>query len=170
MSTVLYTSYKISSGIDLKKVAAFFRLPAPESWEHYILLDEEPLSEVYKYKMPSKKISIFEFGCVTFENFHMDEIGEFLKYLQLIIGDLDYRMFAKYNESLPVEVLEDHSIHLWEGSNRTFPDNDKLAGIVAVVHAKSVALSKIETDVEVLLDEAENFIAKQTKNAKILNQ
>ena len=160
MRTVRFTSYKISSDIDLKKVADYFRLPAPESWEDFILLDEEPLAEVYKYRMLSKKVTIYEFGCITFENFYVDETGDFLKYLQLIIGNLDYKMFAKYNESLAANILEDASIRLWEGCSRTFPNSDSLAGIIAIVLAKSVALSKIESDVEVLLDEAENFITK----------
>lgn len=160
MRTVKFIGYKISSGIDLKKIAAFFRLPAPESWEHCIMLGEQPLSEVYKYKLPLKKIYIFEYGCVAFENFHTDETGKFLEYLQSITGDLDYSMFARHHESHIIRVFEDHSVSLWKGSTRTFPDSDSLAGIVAVVLAKSVALSKIEADVELLLDEAESFITK----------
>jgi len=160
MKTVRFTGYKISSGIDLKKVAAFFRLPAPKSWEDCIILGEQQLAEAYKYKLPSKKIYIFEFGCVTFENFHMDETGEFFKYLRLITGEYDYRMLARYNESLAIKVFEDHRVSLWKGSTRTFPYSDSLAGIVAVVLAKSVALSKVEADVDPLLDEAGDFIAK----------
>lgn len=160
MRNVPFISYKISSGIDIKKIAASFRLSVPESWENSIILGEQQLTEVYKRKLPAKKIYIFGFGCVTFENFHAEETNTFLKYLQLIIGDLDYKMLARYYESLVIRVFEDNSVSLWEGSTGTFPDSDGLAGIVAVLLAKSAALSKLEADVELLLDEAENFIMK----------
>lgn len=159
MRTVRFIGYKISPVIDLKKVAAYFRLQIPESWEDCIILDEQQLAEVYKYKMLSKKIYIFEFGCITFENFHTDETGKFLKYIRLITGNMDYKMLARYNESLDIKVFKNHSVSLWKGSIRTFPYSDGLAGIVAVVLAKSVALSKIEADVDPLLDKAESFIA-----------
>lgn len=166
MKSVRFTSYKVSSGIDLKKVASLFGLPAPKSWEDCIILGEQQLAEVYKYKLPSKKVYIFEFGCVTFENFFTDETGKLLKYLLLIIGDLDYRALARYSESHTIKVSDDHLVNLWKGSNRTFPYSDGLAGIVAVALAKSVALSKIESDVDLLLDEAETFfiILSEEKN------
>lgn len=160
MKTVRFTSYKTSSGIDLKKVAALFRLPSPKSWEDCITLGEQQLAEIYKYKLLSKKIYIFEFGCVTFENFHTGETGEFFRFFQLIPGNLDYKMLARYNESLVIKIVEDHSVSLWNGSIRTFSYSDSLAGIVSMVLAKSVALSKIEADVDLLLDEAESFIIK----------
>lgn len=166
MNTVRFISYKISSGIDLKKVATFFGLSTSRSWENCIILDEQQLAEVYKYKLPSKKIYIFEFGCIAFENFHTDETNKFLKYLQLIIGNLDYKALARYRESLAINISEDHSVSLWKGSARTFPYSDGLAGIIAVALAKSVALSKIESDVDLLLDEAETFLMILSENKK----
>lgn len=158
MKTVRFTGYKVSSAIHLKKMAAFFRPSVVEGWEDVIILGEEQLAEVYKYKMPNKKIYIFEFGCVVFENFYADEMNKFLEYLYSIIKGMDYKMLVKYTESHVIKVLEDQAVELWNGKLRTFSVIDDLAGIVANVLAKSVALSKIEADVNQLLDKAEGFI------------
>jgi hypothetical protein len=121
MINVRFISYKISSGIDIKKIAASVMLSVPESWGNSIILGEQQLTEVYKRKLSAKKVYIFGFGCITFENFHTEEMNTFLKYLQLIIGDLDYKMLARYYDSLAIRVFEDHSVSLWEGSTGIFP-------------------------------------------------
>ncbi len=157
MKEMRFIGYKISSAIDLKKVAAFFSLPAAESWENSITLCGQQLMEVYKYKLLSKRITLFEYGCVVFQNFKSDETGIFFNYLQSIIGNLDYKMLVRYNENLISEVFMDNSALLWKGSKKRFAYKDDLADIAVVVLAKSIALSKLEADVELLLDEAESF-------------
>lgn len=147
MKSVRFFSSKIAFFIDLKKVAAAFRLTTPESWEDCIILEEQQLVEIYSVYMPSRRIYIFSYGCVVFENFGVDEMGEFHKSIAMIIGELDYQMLANYNESyaLPIE----------EGKTDT-----SLSYVVAVVLAKSSALSRQEANVDLLLDEAESFIDK----------
>jgi len=170
MRTVQFISYKIASIISLDSITGFFRLPLPESWEDCVILGEQQLAEVYKFSMPSKKIFIFQFGCVTFENFHSDEVSEFLQYLHLIIGNLDYKMLARYNESHTILLSDALSVSLLNESSRTFPFSASMVYMIAVVLAKSAALSKIETDVDLLLDEAENFIAMMSSSSAIPSQ
>lgn len=160
MRKVLFIGYKIAPAIELKNIAAYFRLTIPESWENYILLGEQQLTEVYKYKLPQKKIYVFEYGCIVFENFNSSETGEFIRHIQLITGELDYKMLAKYSESHEITVSEDHSVLLRNNGTKTHKENEGLSDMVAIVLAKSIALSKEEADVELLLDKAENFIIK----------
>jgi len=147
MKTISFHSSKIASSINLKKVASAYRLTAPESWKECIILEEQQLIDIYKIRMPSKRIYIFSYGCIVFENFGADETGEFLKNIAMIIGELDYQMLAKYNEScaLPVEDGQTNAL---------------LSYIAAVALAKSSALSRLEDTVNLLLDEAESFIDK----------
>lgn len=147
MKMIRFLSSKIAASINLKNVAAAFRLSTPESWEDCIILEEQQLTDIYKIRMPSKRIYIFSYGCIVYENFGADEMGEFLKSIPLIIGELDYQMLANYNESYTLPVEE---------SQADIP----LSYIVAVVLAKSSALSRQEANVNLLLDEAESFIVK----------
>lgn len=147
MKTIRFSSSKISASINLKKVAAAFRLSTPESWEDCIILGDQQLIDIYKIRMPSKRIYIFSYGCVVFENFEADEKGEFFKNIFLIIGELDYQMLANYNENYTLQAEEDQA-------------DTSLSYIAAVVLAKSSALSRQEATVNLLLDEAESFIDK----------
>jgi len=147
MKTISFYSSKIASSIDLKKVAAAYRLSTPESWKECIILEEQQLIDIYKVRMPSKRIYIFSYGCVVFENFGADETGEFLKSISLVIGEPDYQMLAKYNES--------YTLHPEDGR-----ESPSISYITAVVLAKSSALSRQEDTVDLLLDEAESFIDK----------
>ena len=165
MKTFQFLSCKISSRIDLKKVAAFFKLPVPESWEDCIVIGGKQLAEVYKYRLPGKKVYLFSFGCVTFENFDPDKTGSFLKHLRSITGDMDYAMYARYYESHTIKEVKGHTAALFEDNSKEYLFTDCLAGIIAVVLARSVALSKVEADVAILLDEAENLITELQRGA-----
>lgn len=147
MNTIRFYSAKIASSINLKKVAAAYRLSMPESWDECVILEEQELIDIYKIHMPSKRIYIFSYGCIVFENFEADEMGEFLKSIPLVVGELDYQMLASYNESYTLPV-EDGRIDI------------SLSYIAAVVLAKSSALSRQESSVDLLLDEAESYIDK----------
>lgn len=170
METIRFISYKIASKIDLKKKAAYFRLPEPQSWEDFIVLGENQLSELFRYRMSSKKSYIFEYGCVVFVNFEPIETGDFFKKIRLISSELDYEMLAGYSESHTITVSDDNTTSLWKASKKRIRNTDGLTDIVAVVLAKSAALSREETQAGLLLDEAERFIIKLQKGALNINK
>jgi len=160
-----FLSHKIAPSLDLKKIAAAYGLSAPESWEDCIVLEGQQLANIYMIHMPSKKVYLFAYGCIVFENFESDETTKFLKSIRLIIGDLDYKMLARYTESYATEIPELQGAQEDQKVQRAqeVPEIQQvhpLSYITAVVLAKSSALSKEEANISLLLDESESFINK----------
>ncbi len=153
---IRFVSNKIAPSLDLRKIAAAYGLTAPESWEDCIVLGGQQLANIYMIHMPSKKVYIFAYGCIVFENFESDETTKFLKSIRLIIGELDYKMLARYTESYDMEVPEIQQVQKVSEPRMV----QTLSYITAVVLAKSSALSKEEANINLLLDEAESFINK----------
>lgn len=161
MESKNFLSFKAFSYIDLKKIAAFFGIPLPErKRDRCIILDGGSLSEIYKYSMNSKKIYLFSFGCVVFEDIDMDETDTFFSSMQSVIGEPDYKMMAKYRESHALPVTEAGSAYLWEGCEESYPITEDLSYTIAAILAKSTALSKQEADIDILLDEADSYVTK----------
>lgn len=160
MKTIHLNSFKIFTKLPLNKIAAFFKMLRPLSWKEYIVLKGQHLEMILKHSIEGKQVYLFEFGCITFVNLDSDEIRIFLEYIESIIGKLDYMSFAKFYERHLLYMENDEACRLWKEDDRIFLYQESILPIVANILAKSTALSKIEGEVNVLLDDAENFIKK----------
>lgn len=156
---IRFLSHKIAPSLDLKRIAAAYSLSAPESWEDCIVLGGQQLANIYMIHMPSRKVYIFAYGCIVFENFESDETAKFLKSIRQIIGELDYKMLSRYTESYTTEVPELQGVQGVQ-EDQKIQWAQSLSYITAVVLAKSSALSKEEANIRLLLDESESFINK----------
>jgi Uncharacterized conserved protein len=97
--------------------------------------------------MESKMVYLLKYGCVCFVNFNENEIYIFLRYLDSIIGSVDFNLFTKFNEN-HTEYIDDTK---WLSRNVFY-------NIICIILAKSVELNKLETDLDELLDKAEKHI------------
>jgi len=159
METKHFISIKAYPAIDLKKAAEYFGLPVPEARERSLTIEGEKLSEIFKYDTRQKRVHVFSFGCLVFEDMEIDETDKFLEIMQPITGEPDYRMLLRYRESHDSTITEDGSIGLWpESGAPAFPPGIELSHTIAAVLAKSAALSKEEEDLNMLLNEAYRHI------------
>lgn len=165
MVTRQFICYKAYNSIDLKNASLLFGLPSPESRDRSVVLGGVQLSETYKYDMGQKRIHIFNIGCIVFEDFEMGETDAFFETLGSTIGEPDYRMLAVYRENHAITITGQGFAYLWKGSSAAFPFNDELSDIVAIILAKSTALSKEEADIDKLLDEADSHISRFQRGA-----
>lgn len=159
MDAKQFLCYKAYNSIDLKNAALVFSLPAPETRDRFVMLAGGPLAEIYKYETGQKRIFIFSIGCIVFEDFDIEETGIFIDALSKNIGEPDYRMMAVYNESHSITVTGQGTVYLWKDCPEQYPARDELTEIIAAILAKSTALSKAESDVDKLLDEADSHIS-----------
>ena len=144
---------------DLQRTAAFFGLPLPEARENAVIVEGEKLSEIYKYDVGRKKIHIFSFGCIVFEDMEIDETDRFYESIQPITGEPDYKMLLRFRETHESVITEDGTVRLWpESDGPAFPPGIELSHTIAAVLAKSTALSKEEEDLSILLNEANKHI------------
>lgn len=138
MESVHFNCYKISLKLPLDKIDAFFNLHKPVNWKDYVILDGIHLRKILQHDAKAKMVYLFKYGCVCFVNFNANEIDIFLRYMDSIIGGVDFFLFSKFNE--------DHT------------GNTEYAHVICFILAKSVELNKLETDMEGLLDKSERLI------------
>lgn len=158
MERISFISYKAASQFSLDRIARFFQLQRPLRWKDHILLEGLHLEIVLKYAAPRKQVYLFQFGCLTFVNFNQDEVFTFLKYLENITGALDFNTLMKYQETHTVLLHPGQGCELWEGAGMYAEDPASIQSLVPAILAKSAALSKMESDIDSLLNEAESFI------------
>ena len=156
MERIMFSTYKVATRLPLKQIASFFNLKL-EGWKEYIKLDKNDIEKVLKYSS-EKTVYLFRYGCLTFVGFNQSEIHVFFDYLRNSFVELDNKLITHYNESHAIEILEDGYIKLWPESEEEFKYSEKISDVVAAVLAKSTELYKIETELNLVLNEADVFI------------
>lgn len=160
MENMRFICFKAFPSADLKKIASFFGLPVPESRDRCVVLKNAQLVDIYKCEMQNKKIYIFSFGCIVFEDMDLDDADRFFESLRSVIGEPDYKMLARFRENHTVIITGKETACLWDGCAQSFPLSNDLSYTIASILAKSAALAKEESDIDMLLDEADSYVTR----------
>lgn len=154
MNSVNVMAFAVFSEININKIAKHFGIEGKSEREDCLILEEQYLSGILK-EPESKTVCLFPYGSMVFFDMKHHEITDFINYIAGIDPSLKN---ARY------DYREDYVLGI---SDETDIKNDMLAvreilpyhiEILATVLAKSVALERIETDLEDLLDNAEGII------------
>lgn len=158
MREITFNCFKIASRFNLKDIASFFNLDSNIAKREYIALRDKQIDMIFKYRTQYRVVYFFEFGCMTFINFDMDEIRIFLEYLESLTGEIDRDLFIRFYEGYKMKVDDKNRFKLYEDSNNYTGYNNYIEAIIAVIIAKSTALLWVENEVDTLMDEAERII------------
>jgi uncharacterized Rmd1/YagE family protein len=157
MNVIMFNTFKVASRLPLVQVASYFNIKN-DAWKEYVKIDSEEIEKILKYVSSSKSVYLYKYGCITFVNFKYHEIQQFFEYLNKIYVDLDNKLISKFSETHVMTVDNDGMVRLWEDAEELYPFNDTMVDTAATVLAKSTELHKIETELNNVLDEAENLI------------
>lgn len=160
-----FKSAVISTEINLAEIAKHFVINKKFKWEEPLILDENYLKGIISYP-ENKFVYIFYFGSIVSINLALHEIKDVIAYLSTIDKNLkpnatlgyieDYKLVI--NEDIDIELIEDVDFELNYESIVVKHLEKFQMGILATILARSVALRRIETDIDLLLDELENVI------------
>lgn len=161
MTPITFKAISICNEINLNTIASHFGIKKKFEWEDILRLSSEHLKGVLK-EPEDKYVNIFAFGSLVFINFQHHEMVDLLNYLSSLESRLKSPSFD-FTDDYQLEILEKTSIpeeaaHFSNESMITTEYGSYQLEIVSIVLAKSVALEKIENDIEVLLDEIELVI------------
>lgn len=161
MTPITFKAISICNEINLNTIASHFGIKKKFEWEDILRLSSEHLKGVLK-EPEDKYVNIFAFGSLVFINFQHHEMVDLLNYLSSLESRLKSPSFD-FTDDYQLEILEKTSIpeeaaHFSNESMITTEYGSYQLEIISIVLAKSVALEKIENDIEVLLDEIELVI------------
>ncbi|MDU2064210.1 MAG: RMD1 family protein [Sporomusaceae bacterium] len=175
MSSEEFKAVVLCNELDLNSIAAHFGINRKWKWEDSLVLQEEALKGIIK-ETQGRRVRLFHFGSVVFINCAHHEMTDLINYLRTI----DKRIITKD----PFKYMDDYKIEI-DASQEPMVKNDYMLAaaeadyhreIVSTILAKSVALDRIETNIDTLLDDVEvtverlhegNLVASDEKLAKI---
>lgn len=160
-----FKSSVAGSEADLNEIGRHFGINRKFKWEEPMILDEKFLRGIIPHPQ-NKYFYIYYFGSYVAVNLTFHEIKDIISYLKNIDSNLKTDPVMGYTEEYLLEINEELELSSLEGVdfelNYTSVVVKKLdkfhMSMLATILARSVALRKIETDVDLLLDEIENVI------------
>ena len=160
-----FKSTAASLEINLTEVAKHFVINKKFKWEEPLVLDENYLKGVILH--PENKFAyLFYFGSIVSVNLTLHEIKDIIAYLKNIdknfIPHANLGYIEEYkleiNEDMDIDSIEDYDFELSYDSIVVKSLEKYQMSILATILAKSVALRKIEADIDILMDELENVM------------
>ncbi len=156
MSGYTLTAYAQFKEIDLNIIAAHFGIRKEFRWEDFLRLQDEQLSGIIP-EPTGRQVHLFSYGSVVLINMSPPEMQEVTDYLRKI----DPRL-----QTATDSYTDDYCLQSAEGEAESVTNDAMLTAeikrhhleIISNVLAKSVALERVEADIEVLLDDVEVLI------------
>ena len=160
MKTLQLKTFRIASKLVLDPIIQYFGHPLSGNGNSCIILDNSQVTYILKHNAADikKQAFLFDFGSIVLLDFDSDEVRTFLQFLDSLVCNIDYSMFAKFHERHTLELYPEGIVSLWKGSSTRIKYDDTVIALIAEILAKSTALKRTEYDLDILLDEAEIFI------------
>ncbi|MEG2811688.1 MAG: RMD1 family protein [Clostridium sp.] len=145
----------VAKEISLPLISYDFNINKKFKWEEPLVLEPQMLTDILD-NVENKRAYIFHFGSIVTFNMTEDEMAKLIKYL----NRLDKSIITNSVYSEDFEVIIDPSTNMSLAYNSLVTNNllDFHLSILATVLGKSIALEKIENDIDVLTDDIEQLI------------
>lgn len=174
MTQINFKAVSLCNEINLNAIAAHFGIKKKFEWEDFLRLNAAQLKGVIK-EHDNKSVNIFAFGALVFVNLEHHEIMDILNYLSHVetrLSNISFDFADDYMlEVRKEDEIADDEAHFTNDAMITTEFGYYQMDILSVVLAKSVALEKIENDIEILLDEIELVItAMQTGKLSVRDE
>jgi uncharacterized Rmd1/YagE family protein len=158
MTEHLFAAFAVGGELDLSRIGSHLGLIRKYRWEEPLLLNPATFKPIPGDRSAQQQVYLFYFGGVVFVNCSDDTIRDFFRGVAKITEQVNGFPDINYQErySLRVESGGAPSI---TNDCAVMPRYDRaFIDIIAFVIAKSVALERIEEQVDKVLDEMEGLI------------
>ncbi len=161
MKTADLKATVVANEINLNAIAAHFGINRKFKWEDVLYLNSGQLKGIVR-DVENKKVYIFHFGSMVFVNLTVHEIRDVLNYLKKLDKSLLVKTALQYTEEYTIEVSEGK--YKVENECIVIPEDKHFYfEIISMILAKSVAMKKIEMDIDAVFDKIEEIMERLNK-------
>jgi uncharacterized Rmd1/YagE family protein len=159
MAEYQFIAFALSGELDLNRLGAHLGIIRKYRWEDPMMLNPLTLKPLADERTEEKHVYLYYFGAVVFFNCSDKTIRDFSREMGKITDSFKGFPNIKFQDHYSLRIEEGGSLAI-TNDFAVMPNYDRaFIDIIVFVIAKSVALERIEEDVDTVLDEMESFIA-----------
>ncbi|MCG0275569.1 MAG: RMD1 family protein [Thermosediminibacteraceae bacterium] len=157
MKSIKLLATSLCNEININRLSNHFGINKKHQWDEPLVLSEEQLKGILR--LPEGKLAyIFSFGSMVFLDFEHHEIMDLLEYLKKIDKNLMPVSSLDYSDDYTVMINSGQEFSVSNECTVIPKVGEMYLEIIATVLAKSVALSRIEDQIDDLMDAVEDVI------------
>lgn len=155
MKSYQIKAFSFCNEIDFNIIAKHFGIHTNYKWEELLTLSGEQLRGIIN-SSENKIVKIFPFGSIVFINMQYNEMMDVVNYLSRIEENL-VNFEINYTDEYELEMDTEKEFYL-DFDKMICEEEKPNLDIAAIILAKSVALERIEVEIEKLIDRSEELI------------
>ncbi|WP_346354034.1 RMD1 family protein [Azotosporobacter soli] len=158
MALASFKAAALTNEIGLNKLAAHFGIDRRFTWEDSLLLTASSLRGILR-EPADKSVHVYPFGAIVFVNCQHHEIMDLIRYFSQVEKSLAHVQQLDHSDEYEIQVSNQEPPGISNDYLITEAEQPYHRDIVATVLAKSVAVERIEAEVDILVDEIEEIVA-----------
>jgi uncharacterized Rmd1/YagE family protein len=159
MATHQFTAFTLAGELDLNRMGSNLGIVRKYRWEEPMLLNPATMQPLTGGPPEKQLVYLYYFGGVVFVNCADEIIRDFSQEMGKITDSFKGFPNLKYQERYSLRIIEGGELAITNHYAEMPRYDHAFIGIIAFVIAKSVALERIEEQVDTVLDEIEGLIA-----------
>lgn len=160
MQVVSFAAFAVGGELDLNRLAVDFGITRRYRWEEPMVLDPVTCVPVAAESPVTICVSLYYFGGVVFQNCPEATIELFWARLSRSVPELRTELLQRFHEQYSLQVNGVSSQTLTNDAALVPHYGPEYSASISFVLAKSVALERIEQQLDLVLDEVEGLIAQ----------
>ncbi|AQS57767.1 RMD1 family protein [Desulforamulus ferrireducens] len=158
MQSLQFLAVSVTQELDLNQFARHFGIEKKFKWEDILTLKDNQLKGIIS-DYHNKTVYIFHFGCLVSINCTKHDLSDLYNYLCKIDNSLVKNQdLFKYIDSYRVEINSDKELEVYHNYMVAPKLLEYYPQMIAIVLARSVALDRIEDNIEKVSDDIEKII------------
>ena len=154
-----FTAFAVAGELDLSRVGSHLGIIRKYRWEEPLLLNPVTFKPIAGDRSEQQQVYLYYFGGVVFLNCTDDIIRDFSREMAKISDTFKGFPNIKYQEHYSLRIESGGTLTITNDCAVMPRSDHSFIDIIAFVIAKSVALERIEEQVDKVLDEMEGLIA-----------
>ncbi|SHF10738.1 RMD1 family protein [Desulforamulus putei] len=169
MQSMEFLAVSVAQELNLNLIARHFGIEKKFKWEEILILQDKDLKGILENHF-HKTVYMFHFGCLVAVNATRYDLSDLYNYLCKIESALCQNVnHLEYSDSYRLDIKSDRELEVHNNYMIAPKLLDYYPQIIAIVLARSVALDRIEDDVERVSDEIERIIEYLDKGKLNIN-
>ena len=160
MEVFSFAAWALNGELDLNRLAGEFGISRRYRWEEPMVLDPQHFVPADPADVSVERVFLYYFGGVVFQNCSPETISVFWQGLARVVAELRDRPQLKYYDDYSLRIDPAATAAITNDAATVCHFEPELSASICFVLAKSVALERIEEQLDLVLDEVEGLIAQ----------
>ncbi|NMC73089.1 MAG: RMD1 family protein [Geobacteraceae bacterium] len=155
-----FAGYALRGELDLNRLAGRLGITRKYRWEEAMVLDPVTLHPFWEGAAEDPQVHLYSFGAAVFVNCTGETVNDFCRRMSAHVDGIRDILSTEFHDEYSLRIADNGSLSITNDHAAVPRYRPIFSGIICFVIAKSVALERIEKQLDQVLDEVEVLMTR----------